>query len=182
MTMVKRNRRPVWIWIGICIGLWGCTWFKPAPEPVVPALDFTLDHLAMEEALPQPPATPLPEPPTKPPEEPFFIHSVSKGETLIAIARWYTGEGRNWSTIAKANPAVRPNGIRVGDKIKIPKELMITHKPIPRIKPAGKRRQPKPELPEPKPIQVELFGPIVGTPVAGDKDQSASPAPLQTID
>jgi hypothetical protein len=62
-----------------------------------------------------------------------FTHTVRwGGESLSIIAKWYTGDLKNWKALAGANPDLDPDRIRVGDKIRIPKELMKATKPLPR--------------------------------------------------
>ncbi len=183
MMTVKRRWGSLWYWVGICLGVWGCAWFQPVSKQEDPATDALWGDVDMEMPL-QFLAISLPEPPPKPVEKPFFAHTVSRqGETLIAIARWYTGDGRNWVAIAEVNPTLAPKRIHIGDTIKIPKGLLITQKPLPRVKPAAKRRPPEsPKRPKPKAIQVELFGPIVSTPSTGDTGRATHTAPLETID
>ncbi len=172
----------VWLCAGMCLWTMACAWFQPESEPEMPVPVSPWGDLALE-VLPQHLPTPLPETLPKPPEKRFFIHTVSwQGETLMAIARWYTGEGRKWVVIADANPNLEPKRMHVGDRIKIPADLLITRKPLPRVKPAAKRRLPKSPPPEPKAVDVELFGPIVSRPATQDTDQVTHPAPLETID
>jgi LysM repeat protein len=47
-------------------------------------------------------------------------HVVASGETLSSIAARYLGSGNRWAEIAKANPGVNPNSMRVGTKLNIP--------------------------------------------------------------
>ena len=62
-----------------------------------------------------------------------FVHTVQwKGETLSLIAKWYTGNGRNWKALAEANPKLNPNFIRIGEKILIPQSQAKTEEPMPR--------------------------------------------------
>jgi len=79
---------------------------------------------------------PAPEPQPPEPEtavEPApYVHTVRRsGETLIAISRWYTGAADNWKRLVDVNNGLNPRRIRVGDKIRIPEELMKTHQPMP---------------------------------------------------
>ena len=48
------------------------------------------------------------------------------------IAKWYTGDFNKWSAIAKANPAINPNRISIGDEIKIPYEVVTNDSPMPK--------------------------------------------------
>jgi len=62
----------------------------------------------------------------------FLEHHVEfSGETLSIISQWYTGRTENWRLIADANPGVRPERIRIGDTIMIPRDLVIEDAPLP---------------------------------------------------
>jgi len=62
----------------------------------------------------------------------FLDHSVTySGETLSIIAQWYTGRTDNWRLIADANPGLRPERIRLGDSIQIPRHLVVEDAPLP---------------------------------------------------
>ena len=68
----------------------------------------------------------------------FYVHQVKwEGETLSIVAKWYTGSMNNWKTIAKANPALDPNRMVIGNDIRIPDSLLITRKPLPKSFLAG---------------------------------------------
>jgi len=47
-------------------------------------------------------------------------HVVKKGETMESIAKTYYGSGTKWQVIAKANPQVEPQSMRIGAKLRIP--------------------------------------------------------------
>ncbi|UCF01676.1 MAG: LysM peptidoglycan-binding domain-containing protein [Deltaproteobacteria bacterium] len=110
----------------------------------------------------------------------YYYHKVKyPGESLSIIAKWYTGDVKNWPFLAKVNPELDPNRITVGDKIRIPNKLLHIQKPMPRSFIAGsaKRKKSKPSQvktartakkePEPstttppdkQPEVFELFGP-----------------------
>ncbi|MBX7137545.1 MAG: LysM peptidoglycan-binding domain-containing protein [Oligoflexia bacterium] len=62
----------------------------------------------------------------------YLPHTVSyEGETLVLIARWYTGRSDNWTLIADANPEIDPRRIQLGQLVKIPQRLLITEEPLP---------------------------------------------------
>ncbi len=66
-------------------------------------------------------------------ETQYLEHRVQfQGETLSVIANWYTGSGRNWELVLDANPGVDPRRIRLGDLIRIPRELLSRQDPLPR--------------------------------------------------
>jgi len=48
------------------------------------------------------------------------VHVVKKGETMESIAKSYFGAGSKWQLIAKANPSVNPDTMRIGTKLRIP--------------------------------------------------------------
>jgi len=89
------------------------------------------------------PVTVKPEPVTVVPETPsavvpppipaprFYIHRVRwKGEKLFIIAKWYTGSGKNWKALSKANPKLNPNLMIINDNIFIPENLIKYRKPM----------------------------------------------------
>ncbi len=76
-------------------------------------------------------ASPVEDPAAK--ERKSFDHRVKwQGESLSIIAQWYTGDSTNWKALAKANPDLNPNLIRIGDRIVIPRNLIENEKPMPR--------------------------------------------------
>ena len=78
---------------------------------------------------PMPPPQP-PEasgPPPSPPPAGYIYHRVMYGETLGAIAKWYTGREYLWREIAEDNPGIHPNRLREGDIIKIAYPLASVH-------------------------------------------------------
>ena len=81
-----------------------------------------------------------------PPKPSYYYHRVKySGETLSIIAKWYTGDADNWQALTKANPKLDPKRINVGDKIRIPKKILNTRKPMPRsfVVASTKRKQQK---------------------------------------
>jgi hypothetical protein len=63
----------------------------------------------------------------------FFEHQVCwPGESLSLIAKWYTGKYQNWQQLAVYNPQIDPKRIRIGQKILIPEDILITRDPLPR--------------------------------------------------
>lgn len=61
-----------------------------------------------------------------------YIHTVRwPGESLSLIASWYTGASKNWRKLAKFNPRLDPNRIRVGNVILIPPSLLKTRVSLP---------------------------------------------------
>ena len=107
----------------------------------------------------------------------YHYHKVRyPGESLSIIAKWYTGDVKNWRSVAKVNPKINPNRITVGDKIRIPNKLLHTQKPMPRsfvvsstkrkksksshVKTANKKSEPSTtSTPNKEPEVFELFGP-----------------------
>lgn len=69
----------------------------------------------------------------KPAKPSYYLHKVRySGETLSIIAEWYTGDVGNWRALAKANSRLNPNHIKIGTKIRIPKNLLRTQKRMPK--------------------------------------------------
>lgn len=61
----------------------------------------------------------------------FIFHRVMAGETLSAIAKWYTGSEAMWHEIAEDNPQLRPTSLRPGDIVKVSVSLVTVHKEQP---------------------------------------------------
>ena len=123
---------------------------------------------------------PYPPGPTRP-KPTYYYHKVRwPGETLSIIAKWYTGDGEKWRTLAKANRRLDPDNIKIGAKIRIPKRIMHTYKPLPRAfavgsapitkakPPTPPRKKPQTKLSKPKAVspppgrtedELEIFGP-----------------------
>jgi len=100
----------------------------------------------------------------------YFAHTVRQsGERFSAIARWYTGDAENRKAIARANPDIDPDFLRVGDEIYIPSSLLKTRKSMVarsnQISAAGSTKKPpavEAETATPaaaKPKKIQLFGP-----------------------
>ena len=89
----------------------------------------------------QKPPPPPPPPPVaaEPTPEPAFVHHVEwRGQTLGAIARWYTGKFDNWKKLTKpVNPDLERccTTLRVGREVVIPRELLVRTDPMPKPKP-----------------------------------------------
>ncbi|HVN24019.1 MAG TPA: hypothetical protein VMT71_08600 [Syntrophorhabdales bacterium] len=99
-----------------------------APEPSQPIVT----EQKAEPALAPPP--PMPSPKVEITEEPYFVHTVRwRGESLLAIAAWYTGTTRNARILAEVNSQVtKPKRIPVGDKVRIPVKMLRTREMIPK--------------------------------------------------
>jgi hypothetical protein len=90
-----------------------------------------------------------------------YTHTVRwPGENLYVISKWYTGNGENWKILARANPGLDPDRIRVGETIRVPEHIMQTKKPLPQEfiqsrteKQAGRIQS------EPREEPPRLFGP-----------------------
>jgi hypothetical protein len=123
-----------------------------------------------------------------------YVHIIRRsGETLGAIALWYTGALDNWKRLVAANNGLDPRKIQIGDKILIPQNLMKTRRPMP-----AAFMTPKPPVkaaPTPRaqsapaaktsttPVetdQIDLFGPIdIDQP---DDSLESAGLPLETIE
>ena len=78
----------------------------------------------------------------------YYEHKVKwTGETLSIIAKWYTGSFENWQVLAKINPGMDPNRIQMGEKVRIPENLMKTKKPMPESFVASLSPEKKKEMP-----------------------------------
>lgn len=82
---------------------------KPAEEPE-PAPEQ--DTEPVPEPAPAPQA--LPEPP------PYTEYTVMSGDSMSSIARDWFGTDAKWDLIAKANPLIDPNRLRVGQVLRLP--------------------------------------------------------------
>lgn len=115
----------------------------------------------------------------------FLIHKVRwPRETLISMARWYTGSAGNWTRLVRANPSLDPKRIRIGSKIRIPRTLLKTDDPMPRSFLAkNKVRKSASGPPEPKntPEKTMLFGPIEHV-TNSNRTKNPVPPPLEPLD
>ena len=118
---------------------------KPMPS------DFLPTPAGKETVRPTPPR----EPPAKPAPR-FYVHVVRwQNETLSFIAEWYTASWQNWEALAKVNPELDPKQIEIGDKIRIPKALLKTRKPMPSdfLPTAVSKKAVQPAAPPREPVE-----------------------------
>ena len=125
-----------------------------------------------------PPAVQQASPPPPPPKEPTYFIRIVKwpNESLSINAAWYTGQIDNWKILVEANPELDPNRMRIGDKVRIPEELLKTREPMPQEfveslvpKPKPVKKAAPPEKKEPTPAgappppppepDIKLYGP-----------------------
>jgi LysM domain len=170
----------------------GCSTVRTTPEnqPAKPSLSprdvdrkQSIPPAAPAIAEPRPLAAVRPQPPPRTAK--YFVHTVRHtGETLVAIAAWYTGNGANWKRLTEANPGLDPKRIHIGDAIRIPEQLVATRRPMPKpsLPAATTTHKPplQPKQPKPAPA-VELFGPVDSSPAPDGGKDSGLPRPLQTI-
>lgn len=117
-----------------------------------------------------------------------YLHQVQRrGETLILIAKWYTGSGNNWRAIARANPELEPRRIVLGQRIRIPDRLLRTRKMMPadyRLS-DNSPKQDQDEVQAPSPPKasgpIDLFGPVDSGKQAGGEEQETKMI-LETLD
>ncbi|MCS6894413.1 MAG: LysM peptidoglycan-binding domain-containing protein [Deltaproteobacteria bacterium] len=84
-----------------------------------------------------------------------FNHVVRyEGETLSIIAEWYTGSTDNWKVLAKENPNIKPNLIKIGDVIRIPQALLVKTEPLPKSKLARKQARQSQQKPRSKADEI----------------------------
>ena len=99
---------------------------------------------------------------SKLPKSARFKHTVRwPGESMSLIAKWYTGSYKNWRTLAKANPSINPNRIKIGDKIFVPKKILKTKQSMPRyfVSSAPAKKKAETEKQSLDSIGLELFEP-----------------------
>lgn len=76
---------------------------------------------------------PKPAPPAEQARVEYLYHTVSfPGETLAAVAKWYTGSSSSWQTIRDHNPGLDVRRLRIGTMISIPKTIVRNQRPMPR--------------------------------------------------
>ncbi len=101
--------------------------------------------------------------PMNEPQPSYLEHTITfSGETLADIAAWYTGKATNWQAIRDANPSVRPDRLRLGQMILVPRTLVINDRPF--TKAALKRNPNK-------------GGEMTPTPAPADGETIAAPTP-----
>ena len=94
----------------LAVGIGGCQMRKATPSPT----EAQLNHVT---------------------------HTVrAQGETLFAIAAWYTGQGLNWKLLVDANPGLNPNRMRIGETIHIPRKLVKRVDAMPLPSSGGSKR------------------------------------------
>jgi LysM repeat protein len=99
----------------------------------------------------------------------YFAYTVQRpGERLSEIAGWFTGDSKNWKSIARANPDLDPESLLIGNEIYIPPKLLKTRDPIPQgsrnsrnISGQNKENEaPQNETaPQREENEIQLFGP-----------------------
>ncbi len=61
-----------------------------------------------------------------------YYHLVRyPGETLGLLAKWYTGDVKNWEKIKLANPNLNPSRIEIGDSVVIPEDILVKREKLP---------------------------------------------------
>lgn len=65
------------------------------------------------------------------PRQKSFVHIVKwSNENLAIISSWYTGSEKNEKKLADNNPNINPKQLIIGDRIFIPKDLLIKTAPM----------------------------------------------------
>lgn len=146
------------LWLFLSLGCSGPE-MKPSPDMPPPSKP------APQVEAPSPPPSVKPAPKVEPTAE-NFIHEVKwPGESLSIIAGWYTGDIQNWKALSPFNPHVKPDVIRMGDRIVIPRSMMKTQEPMPKayletfVPQAGGQSQPSSSKDKPTQDEPKLFGP-----------------------
>ena len=63
----------------------------------------------------------------------YYIHTVKwSGESVSIVAGWYLGDIHKWEILRDCNPDMDPNVVVIGQKIRIPENLMTTRTPMPK--------------------------------------------------
>ena len=163
---MKIRIRPLFFLFSLCLVLSlvlaGCAPKQaPQPEPETTPGTETQPEAAVQQPAP----------------DSYFTHTVTlQGESLSIIAKWYTGDLKNWEILAQANPDINPNRIFKGDKIRIPRSMLVREDPMtqefvdesqphPKRQPAAtkqsteKQTTEKPAAEPVAPEEVPLFGP-----------------------
>lgn len=78
------------------------------------------DPVEEEEADDSEPEPEQPQRPELPEPPPHTDYTVASGDTLSSIAREWFGDESKWDLIARANPLVDPNRLRVGQVLRLP--------------------------------------------------------------
>lgn len=161
--------------------VWACTGCASLKKEIAAVLGLEAkdttsaetEPLAPVEATPAAPGETQVAPPNEikaePPRKPaYYIHTIKwHGESLSIIAKWYTGNLKNWEALAQANPNLTPSRLFIGNRIRIPEKLLKTREPMPQqfvasfyTKPKRKSLPPKTTPPPPSEEEEEkLFGP-----------------------
>jgi hypothetical protein len=98
------------------------------------------------------------------------------GESLSIIAKWYTGDYRNWRPLLDNTPSLAGTRIVVGDRVRIPRSMIRNAAPMPRsfveghyrngaLPPgpepaAGPGGEPSPVSPATPPAEEEEYVPV----------------------
>ena len=85
----------------------------------------------------------------------YLEHQIKfSGETVGAIAAWYTGNRKNYTAILSENPALNPKKLAMGATIRIPVEMLVRTDPLPKSAVGGTSKKSAPETPA-IPIKTE---------------------------
>ena len=91
----------------------------------------------------------------------YYEHKVKwAGETLSIISKWYTGSFENWTVLAKINPGMDPNRMHMGERVRIPENIMKTKKPMPESFVASlspEMKKAPPATPDPEPFKPKTM-------------------------
>ncbi|UCD79332.1 MAG: LysM peptidoglycan-binding domain-containing protein [Desulfobacterales bacterium] len=82
----------------------------------------------------------------------YFAYTVKRdNEKLEDIARWYTGNPANRKLLAKTNPDLNPDHLKLGDEVYIPEKLLKNRKPLPPPESATADSKPAAKTPPAEP-------------------------------
>lgn len=166
----------------------GCSSIQPAPEVVVEppvVVEFKETDLRWLLLLPQHHPSSQPSSPIvlKPK---YFNHTITTpGETLMAVARWYTGNANNWRHLVQVNKDLDPQRMKIGTTIIIPEQILITREPMPlNLKPVQhSQKSPLVTVQTSNHASTpQLYGPIENSWSPENEKNTGLPRSLQRLD
>ncbi len=101
-------------------------------------------------------------------------HTVRWGDTLSQIAKWYTGNLHHWRILARANPALIPDQLQPGDRIRIPAAYRVRRDTMPLDFEIAQPAHPNHTQPEKSPEAVPVTE-STGEPAADQPNTAPGP-------
>jgi len=150
-----------------------------ALKAFISRLVFGISFLAVLAACSNQASPPPSQPQPPAPDMSYIEHTISySGETLAEVSAWYTGKGSNWTAIRDANPSIRPDRLRLGQVILIPRSIVINEKPF--LRKSSKKNKSTDPIAEPvaKPTPTESTPPVNDTSAVA-QPEAPTPAPTE---